>query len=45
MINQLTDKNKITLVALTQIRENYGAHDWDGKDTCPDYWKMKGGVR
>lgn len=43
MRHQLTDKNKITLVALTQIRENYGAHDWDGKDTCPDYWKMKGG--
>jgi len=27
----------------TQIRENYGAHDWDGTGTCPQYWKMKGG--
>jgi hypothetical protein len=23
--------------------ENYGAHDWDGKGECPQYWKMKGG--
>jgi hypothetical protein len=27
----------------TQIRENYGAHDWDGKGACPQYWKCKGG--
>jgi len=27
----------------TQIQENYGAHDWDGKGECPQYWKMKGG--
>ena len=27
----------------TQHRENYGAHDWDGKGECPQYWKYKGG--
>lgn len=27
----------------TQFRENYGAHDWDGKGECPQYWKCKGG--
>ena len=27
----------------TQIQENYGAHDWDGKGECPQYWKFKGG--
>lgn len=27
----------------TGIRENYGAHDWDGTGTCPEYWKNKGG--
>jgi len=27
----------------TQIRENYGAHDWDGEGECPQYWKFKGG--
>lgn len=27
----------------TQIRENYGAHCWDGKGECPQYWKSKGG--
>lgn len=31
------------LVIATQIHENYGAHDWDGKGTCPQYWKAKGG--
>ena len=30
-------------VIQTQIRENYGAHDWDGVGECPQYWKMKGG--
>jgi hypothetical protein len=28
---------------ITQIYENYGAHDWDGKGECPQYWKAKGG--
>jgi len=28
---------------VTQIEENYGAHDWDGEGSCPQYWKMKGG--
>jgi hypothetical protein len=27
----------------TQDQENYGAHDWDGEGTCPQYWKFKGG--
>ena len=27
----------------TQHMENYGAHDWDGKGECPQYWKPKGG--
>ena len=27
----------------TQYQENYGAHDWDGKGECPQYWKFKGG--
>jgi len=27
----------------TQDYENYGAHDWDGKGSCPQYWKAKGG--
>lgn len=31
------------LVITTQYQENYGAHDWDGKGSCPQYWKMKGG--
>ena len=31
------------IVFQTQIRENYGAHDWDGKGECPQYWKFKGG--
>jgi hypothetical protein len=31
------------LVIYTQTRENYGAHDWDGVGTCPQYWKNKGG--
>jgi len=31
------------LVIETQVRENYGAHDWDGQGECPQYWKFKGG--
>jgi hypothetical protein len=30
-------------VIRTQFMENYGAHDWDGKGECPQYWKFKGG--
>jgi hypothetical protein len=26
-----------------QYRENYGAHSWDGKGECPQFWKSKGG--
>ena len=35
--------NSIIVVIATQFRENYGAHDWDGKGECPQYWKSKGG--
>ena len=31
------------LVIHTQFRENYGAHTWNGKGECPQYWKFKGG--
>lgn len=31
------------IVVSTQYYENYGAHDWDGKGQCPQYWKAKGG--
>lgn len=31
------------IVITTQVRENYGAHDWDGQGTCPQRWKCKGG--
>ena len=31
------------MIINTQIRENYGAHDWDGEGECPQYWKFKGG--
>ena len=31
------------LVIDTQFQENYGAHDWDGEGSCPQYWKFKGG--
>ena len=31
------------LVIQTQYKENYGAHTWDGKGECPQYWKFKGG--
>lgn len=31
------------IVIQTQFRENYGAHTWDGKGECPQYWKSKGG--
>jgi hypothetical protein len=31
------------IVIQTQHCENYGAHSWDGKGACPQYWKFKGG--
>ena len=31
------------LLITTQVYENYGAHDWNGKNECPQYWKAKGG--
>lgn len=27
----------------TQVRENYGAHGWNGYGPIPQYWKNKGG--
>ena len=35
--------NSIIVVISTQFRENYGAHDWDGRGECPQHWKSKGG--
>jgi len=34
---------RLRLVIETQVRENYGAHNWDGVGKCPQYWKSKGG--
>jgi hypothetical protein len=31
------------IVVNTQVKENYGAHNWDGTGKCPQYWKYKGG--
>jgi len=31
------------IVTQTQVRENYGAHAWNGTGECPQHWKMKGG--
>ena len=31
------------VVGIFQYRENYAAHDWDGKGQCPQGWKNKGG--
>ena len=36
-------KELVASLITTQYRENYGAHDWDGTGTCPQYWKNKGG--
>jgi hypothetical protein len=36
-------KTAKTYIVATQVRENYGAHDWDGTGECPQYWKFKGG--
>lgn len=33
----------IDVHVLSAIRENYGAHDWDGSGECPQMWKNKGG--
>lgn len=38
-----TQDRTLTAIAATQVRENYGAHDWDGTGTCPQHWKNKGG--
>lgn len=31
------------LLIMTQIEENYGVHNWDGKGETPQAWKFKGG--
>lgn len=31
------------LVIRTQVKENYGAHTWEGEGECPQHWKFKGG--
>ena len=31
------------VVAFYAVRENYGAHTWDGEGECPQGWKNKGG--
>lgn len=31
------------IIIYTQVYENYGAHDWDERGECPQYWKAKGG--
>lgn len=32
----------VSIIATYAVRENYGAHDWDGVGACPQYWKNKG---
>lgn len=29
-------------LVITHLRENYGAHSWNGEGACPQYWKNKG---
>jgi hypothetical protein len=36
------EANTVTVI-LTQVRENYGTHAWDGEGEVPQYWKNKGG--
>ena len=31
------------IVIITQLLENYAAHDWDGQGECPQSWKSKFG--
>ena len=38
-----TGPTTFRLVIVTQVYENYGAHNWDGNGSCPQYWKAKGG--
>lgn len=38
-----TPRTAPAFVVVTQMRENYGAHSWDGTGACPQYWKCKGG--
>ena len=36
-------RSLIASLVLTQYRENYGAHCWDGTGECPQHWKNKFG--
>lgn len=40
--NTQTEIYQMKIAITTQHMENYGAHDWNGKGECPQYWKMKG---
>jgi len=31
------------IIFQTNLRENYGTHDWDGEGEVPHYWKNKNG--
>tara|TARA_B110000196_G_C21128176_1_gene657002 strand:+ start:841 stop:1284 length:444 start_codon:yes stop_codon:yes gene_type:complete len=42
-INYKREIMSLSVNVQTQIRENYGAHEWDGKGDCPQMWKNKGG--
>ena len=33
-----------SILVSCQLRENYGAHSWDGEGKCPQYWKSKGAI-
>jgi len=37
-----TTTTTTVFVVITQIYENYGFHDWNGKGKCPSRWKAKG---
>lgn len=42
-VRQAAISRPARIVFQTQYRENYGAHYWNGKGACPQYWKNKGG--
>lgn len=40
-----TKKKMNHIIINCQYLENYGAHDWDGNNKCPEHWKPKGGYQ
>lgn len=38
----IAPESTVVVVATYQVRENYGAHDWNGEGECPQGWKYKG---